>query len=141
MLGRAFRIQNRTAIYNRAHRITASLLIGLTGVAFLAVCHQLYKAKTEYLPEIRRRGKERLESALALRQSEAELVEQQQSEHKNQDSNTKNNQHEEENGPSASNEDVTFDYPDVKYEYLDNTADMQIHAWGNSIEESFEQVS
>jgi hypothetical protein len=54
----------------------------------------------------------------------------------------KNNKdlNEEENGPSASNEDVTFDYPDIKYEYLDNTADVQIHAWGNSIEESFEQV-
>ncbi|CAF2648534.1 unnamed protein product [Rotaria sp. Silwood2] len=89
MLGRAFRIQNRTAIYNRAHRITASLLIGLTGVAFLAVCHQLYKAKTEYLPEIRRRGKERLESALALRQSEAELVEQQRLAEKQLETNTK----------------------------------------------------
>lgn len=53
---------------------------------------------------------------------------------------SKENQQEEELGPSASNEDVTFDYPDVKYEYLDNTADVQIHAWGNSIEESFEQV-
>ena len=46
----------------------------------------------------------------------------------------------EENGPSASNDDVTFEYPDVKYEFLDNTADVQIHAWGDSIEESFEQV-
>ncbi|CAF0762104.1 unnamed protein product [Rotaria sordida] len=77
MLGRLFRSQNRTVIYNRAHRITASFLIGVTCVSFLAVCHQLYKAKTEYLPDIRRRGKERLEKALALRQSEAELVEQQ----------------------------------------------------------------
>jgi len=50
------------------------------------------------------------------------------------------NQNEEENGPSASNDDVTFDYPDIKYEFLDNTADVQIHAWGDSIEESFEQV-
>ncbi len=49
-------------------------------------------------------------------------------------------ENEEENGPSASNDDVTFDYPDIKYEFLDNTADVQIHAWGNSIEESFEQV-
>jgi hypothetical protein len=47
---------------------------------------------------------------------------------------------EEENGPSTSNDDVTFDYPDIKYEFLDNTADVQIHAWGDSIEESFEQV-
>ncbi len=52
---------------------------------------------------------------------------------------SKQNQ-EEEHGPSASNDDVTFDYPDIKYEYLDNTADIQIHAWGDSIEESFEQV-
>jgi hypothetical protein len=49
-------------------------------------------------------------------------------------------ENEEENGPSASNDDVTFDYPDIKYEFLDNTADVQIHAWGDSIEESFEQV-
>lgn len=47
---------------------------------------------------------------------------------------------EEDYGASASNDDVTFDYPDVKYEFLDNTADVQLHAWGNSIEESFEQV-
>jgi len=77
MLGRLFRIKNRTTFYDRAHRITASFLIGVTGIAFLGVCHQLYKAKTEYLPEIRRRGKERLETALAVRQSEAELAEQQ----------------------------------------------------------------
>ncbi|CAF3432762.1 unnamed protein product [Rotaria sp. Silwood1] len=89
MLGRIFRTQNRTAIYNRAHRITASFLIGLTGVAFLAVCHQLYKAKTEYLPEIRRRGKERLETALAVRQSEAEFVEQQRLAEKQLETNTK----------------------------------------------------
>jgi hypothetical protein len=77
MLGRLFRIKNRTVIYDRAHRITATFLIGLTGLAFLGVCHQIYKAKTVYLPEIRRRGKERLETTLAIRQSEAELVEQQ----------------------------------------------------------------
>jgi hypothetical protein len=59
------------------------------------------------------------------------------SEEKNQNS---NNQNDEEHGPSASNEHVTFDYPDIKYEFLDNTADVQIHAWGDSIEESFEQV-
>lgn len=77
MLARLFRIQNRTSLYDRAHRVTATLLIGLTGVAFLAVCHQLYKAKTEYLPAIRRRGKDRLEATLAVRQSDAELAEQQ----------------------------------------------------------------
>jgi hypothetical protein len=52
----------------------------------------------------------------------------------------KNKSNEEEHGPSACNDDVTFDYPDVKYEFLDNTADVQIHSWGNSIEEAFEQV-
>ena len=77
MLRRFFRLQNRTVIYDRAHRITASFLIGLTCVAFLGVCHQIYKTKTEYLPNIRRRGKERLEVALATRQREAELAEQQ----------------------------------------------------------------
>ncbi len=77
MLTRLFRIKNRTALYDRAHKITATFLIGLTGLAFLGVCHQLYKAKTEYLPGIRHRGKERLETTLAIRQSEAELVEQQ----------------------------------------------------------------
>jgi hypothetical protein len=59
------------------------------------------------------------------------------SEEKNKDL---NNQNDEENGASTSNDDVTFDYPDIKYEFLDNTADVQIHAWGDSIEESFEQV-
>lgn len=53
---------------------------------------------------------------------------------------TKSNE-DEDYGASASNDDVTFDYPDVKYEFLDNTADVQLHAWGNSIEESFEQVA
>lgn len=61
-------------------------------------------------------------------------------ENKNKDLNKKLNQEEEEHGPSASNEDVHFVYPDIKYEFLDNTADIQIHAWGDSIEESFEQV-
>ena len=77
MLARFFGIKNRTSIYDRAHKITASFLIGVTAVSLVAVGHQLYKTKTEYLPEIRRRGKERLETALALRQTEAELVEQQ----------------------------------------------------------------
>lgn len=51
------------------------------------------------------------------------------------------NQNDEDYGASASNDDVFFDYPEVKYEFLDNTADVQIHAWGSSIEESFEQVA
>lgn len=54
--------------------------------------------------------------------------------------NAKPTENEEESGPSASNDDVTFDYPQVKYEFLDNTADVQIHSWGDSIEEAFEQV-
>lgn len=77
MLARLFGIKNRTALYDRAHKITATFLIGVTAVSLVAVGYQLYKAKTEYLPDIRRRGKERLEAALAVRQTEAELVEQQ----------------------------------------------------------------
>jgi len=53
----------------------------------------------------------------------------------------KKEQNEEEHGPSASNENVTCDYPDIKYEFLDNTADVQLHSWGDSIEEAFEQVA
>lgn len=30
--------------------------------------------------------------------------------------------------------------PDIGYEYLDHTADIQIHAWGKTIEKSFEQA-
>ncbi|CAH8515045.1 unnamed protein product [Dicrocoelium dendriticum] len=31
--------------------------------------------------------------------------------------------------------------PEIKYEYLDHTADVQLHAWGDSLKEAFEQIA